>query len=1061
MTTDSQRATLHTFLLRGMVCFCISVLSAAPALAQITSTIEGTVRDPQGLTVPGAQVRVRSTALGVELTATTDSGGFYRVPGLPAGEYSVTASMPGFSAKTLNNLTVTLNRTLNLNIDLEVAGAVQEISVDARAPLIDPTTSTTGGTITQQQIRDLPLNGRHYLDLMQLVPGVAVNRQASGDSGTPILGERAGNAVFLVDGLPNRNEVSGGAAASFDQDSIQEFQVLTSGYKAEFGQGSGGVVNVITKSGTNDLHATGSVFARNDALDASNTPDGTVPSLRRWDYDVTVGAPVVRDRVFFFGSQQRITESRRLNFVFPPSTPAILQEFERGFSRPARDFDTRTFARFDEQLRRHRLTQQFAITKHVIKDLGSLSGGDFPSTRRNANATTSMLGLKDTIFLGKRHNSLLGLYFQYRDESSTNGPANPDAGPATDFNIFSSHTTGRVGGDLGNVTFGVNSTPSHLAQTYTSTGANLAVLGGKHALKFGWDFRQMKVDGVEPSIVINQLFATLDDFVAYGPIYSGFFTLRTRGGLTPEDSRIGLRNTYNGLYAQDDWNVRHNLTLNLGLRWDYDSEFPTNRNISPRLGFAWGVDAKTVVRGGWGIFYDHFRLGLARQIPAFGGANIQNVQPFSYPRLFYGIPTSVPALLGLCLSPTLTDAQIAASGTTCTLGPSTIFGVDRLNHVVAPGRAPIPANAVVTTETVQQLSGLTPQAFADAASRAIGQQPGFFFFGPFGTLSHAGAPPTPFPVSLDSTFRTPHTRSFNLGAQREVSRDFMVGVDYYHKDIRNILGVRQTNLEFISRLPGRARTYAQPSPQFEINGFGPWHRGTYDAVILSVSKRFSANRAGGNDIAARFTWGGQYTWARAIDNLRCGNLGQCTPADSFVGVPPVVTETATGKTNADGAFVAANGNPVPKAGEFYNGPDVDKGPSDLALDHTFLTYGTVRLPAAFEISGILRAQSGFHFSREPQRPLDIDGSLAQKPIDYTAGRNVFTAPRYVNADVRVARNFEFRSRAALRLSVEFFNLLNRRNPAGIERGEGRPTPFGEALQVLPGREAQIGLRLQF
>jgi len=144
-----------------------------------------------------------------------------------------------------------------------------------------------------------------------------------------------------------------------------------------------------------------------------------------------------------------------------------------------------------------------------------------------------------------------------------------------------------------------------------------------------------------------------------------------------------LRNNYTGLWIQDDWKIAHNLTINGGLRWDYDSAFDKKDNFSPRIGFAWSVTPKTVVRGSFGLFYDHFRLGLARDIPGFGGADIRVSQPLSFPRLFYGVPTIAPALFGLCLSPTQTDAQISGQPCPYPFDPpgTPYFGVDHLNSI--------------------------------------------------------------------------------------------------------------------------------------------------------------------------------------------------------------------------------------------------------------------------------------------------------------------------------------------------------------------------------------------
>jgi hypothetical protein len=385
-----------------------------------------------------------------------------------------------------------------------------------------------------------------------------------------------------------------------------------------------------------------------------------------------------------------------------------------------------------------------------------------------------LLGFSDLILLGDRANPwVLNLRGGYRGDRSNTSPAHPDAGVGTTFQIFSSFTTGGIAGNIGSVQFGNLNTPSFLDQKYTSLSANAGKLFDAHNMKFGWAFLRTRVDGVEQQTNQLQLFATVDDFLAFGPINSGFFTVTIAGGLTPEANEIHLRNNYNAIYAQDDWKFRHNLTLNFGVRWDYDSAFQTRDNISPRIGFAWGATEKTVVRGHFGRFYDQFRLGLARAVPAFGGADQRVVQPFSYPRGFFGVPTIAPAAInaqlfpgGLCVSTNLTDAQIAAGNVACPFSPGLFIGIDRLNKVVAPGHAQIPANAVINITNIQQLSGLTPQQFADQASVAVGKTPGFFFWGPFGALTHAAIPPQLFPTSIDGSFATPYTTSVSIGVQR-------------------------------------------------------------------------------------------------------------------------------------------------------------------------------------------------------------------------------------------------------------------------------------------------------
>ena len=221
----------------------------------------------------------------------------------------------------------------------------------------------------------------------------------------------------------------------------------------------------------------------------------------------------------------------------------------------------------------------------------------------------------------------------------------------------------------------------------------------------------------------------------------------------------------------------------------------------------------------------------------------------------------------------------------------------------------------------------------------------------------------------------------------------------------------------------------------------------------------------------RFTVSAHYTYTDAEDNLVSANLGNGAlsgggstgtfPSDSFVGVVPEVTDPTTGQNNANGSFTAGNGNFIPQAGTFYNGPDLDKGPSPLAVDDQVVLFGLVELPWKFQLSAIFRYQSGFHFSRQAADLSDPDGNLNFTGRDITLPKNSFEAPSYRNLDVRLAKFFDIGDRVKATVLVEFFNVTNEENPAAVELAEGRPTGFGQALQVLPGREGQIGFRFEF
>ena len=279
---------VHKYSLKYLAWAVAFLFLLAPALvAQTTSTVEGTVKDKQGLAVAGAQIHVTSAGMAIDRSVSTEGDGSYRITALPPGIYEIKAAKDGFESTVFKNLEVTLNRTLIFDITLQVGAVNQTVEVDSAVPLLETTASSSGTTITPQQIEDMPINGRNYLDLLQLVPGVALNRQSdpTSDNATPILGERGGNTLYLIDGLPNRDNFNGGPSAQFNQDSILEFQVVTGGYKAEFGHASGGVVNVVTRGGTNDWHGGLSAFYRSSAFDSNDIPNTSkgAPFLNRWD----------------------------------------------------------------------------------------------------------------------------------------------------------------------------------------------------------------------------------------------------------------------------------------------------------------------------------------------------------------------------------------------------------------------------------------------------------------------------------------------------------------------------------------------------------------------------------------------------------------------------------------------------------------------------------------------------------------------------------------------------------------------------------------------------------
>src|SRR5262249_22419336 len=460
--------------------FILHLLSSSTTAQTTTSTIKGTVTDITGAVVAGAEIKVSGTALATERSATTDAGGSYSLPALPAGTYKLTVSKAGFATSTAN-IELTLNLVLTVDVQVKVGNVGELVNVSAEVlPLLEPNASSSGATVTSRQILELPVNGRDYLDLIQLVPGVAINRQANPgtDNSNPVLGERSGNNNFLIDGQPNKDTVNGGAAAQFNQETIAEFQVLTTGFKAEFGQASGALVNVITKSGENSYHGVASLFHRNEAFDSVNSLDPAVTDpvhLRRFDYSLALGGPIIKDKIFFFGSSERITEDRAIDFKYPDlgasagaaSVLQLLRNQENPFDIPQRSRAIRNFFKLDERFGRHQLVQKINYTNEYV----SGSGSGLPTTRTSASGRNLLLGFGDTMLLGDQANPLiLTLRGSYRGEPSDSQPAQPQFTGTTALNAFPAQQlcppTCGLASTLPSITFGNSTTPSNLFQKY-------------------------------------------------------------------------------------------------------------------------------------------------------------------------------------------------------------------------------------------------------------------------------------------------------------------------------------------------------------------------------------------------------------------------------------------------------------------------------------------------------------------------------------------------------------------------------------------------------------------
>ena len=324
----SMRA-VRTFLLLAVVAYAFAI--ATWSYAQVAgANLSGTVTDPSGAVIPNAQVSIKNTATGITEAQTTNSRGLYAAPNLLAGVYDVTATAAGFSTVVQRGITLTVGAQQVLNLEMKVGLTTETVNISSEAPTVQLASSSLSADVDSKTIRELPLNGRDWASLAVLQPGVsdmggdqrAVTRRGHTGYGTQlsISGTRPVQNNYRLDGI-SINDYSNGAPGSvlgvnLGVDAIQEFSVLTSNYSAEYGKTSGGVVNAITKSGTNQFHGSAYEFIRNSALDARSFFDvGTIPPYRRNQFGVSGGGPIRKDRTFIFADYEGVRSAKGTSTV--------------------------------------------------------------------------------------------------------------------------------------------------------------------------------------------------------------------------------------------------------------------------------------------------------------------------------------------------------------------------------------------------------------------------------------------------------------------------------------------------------------------------------------------------------------------------------------------------------------------------------------------------------------------------------------------------------------------------------------------------------------------------
>jgi hypothetical protein len=597
-----------TFLLTLLLLLFIGA-NAAAQQGVTSASLSGVVQDTNGAAVGGAAVSATDLSTNRTQSTTSDREGRYRFAQLPPGEYRLDVSGHGFDPSSLR-LTLTVGQSLDVPLRLAVKGLTESVQVVGGVPVVEATRTQVAETIRPDELDRYPLNGRNYLDLALLAPGVSrtntgsvqrfAETSAVPGTGISISGQRNLNNGFVVDGLSANDDAADLAGAYFSQDVIREFQVVTSGGVAEFGRASGGFVNIVTQSGTNDLRGRVYGFFRNQRLDARSPLAPRKDPLTQAQYGASIGGPIRRDRTFFFTNfEQTRRNDSNVIVIAPSSVAAINARLERaGYAGPRVEtgvvpggYDTTNlFARVDHQLSaatqlglRYSLYHIFALNSRNVGGLNAVSRG------AGLDDTDQTIAADAVTTLSAR--SLNELRFQYM-RSRLAAPVNDSVGPAVNISGVAS---------FGTATFSPLARDTDLYELVD----NVSTQRGAHSLKGGADFLLNRADILFPGALQGvYTFTSLPNFLS--GTYSSFQQAFGAPGQFQSNPNAGL-------FVQDEWRPRGGLTLNLGLR--YDAQFlpapvrTDSDNISPRVGVAYSPgDHSWVVRAGFGLYYDRIPL---------------------------------------------------------------------------------------------------------------------------------------------------------------------------------------------------------------------------------------------------------------------------------------------------------------------------------------------------------------------------------------------------------------------------------------------------------------------
>jgi Carboxypeptidase regulatory-like domain len=1018
---------------------------APAAMGQaVTATLSGKIADSSGGSIAKASITISNTATGFSRSAQSSDAGEYSIPSLPAGDYKVVVEFTGFRGQT-KDITLQVGQSAALDFTLSPGQLAEKIEVEATSELIEPTRTQVSTVITERQIVNLPVNGREFIDFALLSPAVTVGDTTSGSTDVIVepvtklsfAGQNIHYNFIAVDGADDISTASGIQRGTPPQESVQEFRVINSDYSTEFGRAVGGIVNIITRGGTNEWHGTAYEYFRNNKLDAINLLQASgAHVLRQNQFGAAIGGPIQKDHTFIFGNYeaQRRGESPFYNSAVLSNIGLINTLKTTLFNLPAepnlgsvlRTNDTDNgFLRLDHSFG----TNQNLFIRYFVNDGRLLNqsplndGFDLPSAfKNNFYRDQSIAGTLASVISPKLVNELR-MQFARRSFDFPTVTTQPH------LEVSNTFTTGVNRGN-----------PDFYRESRFELVDNVTRSLDRHTISFGGNYNFVRTTESFPLFYpfegdFGCIFAAQCPFSlqAGSPFVLFFerfqapnFTEPTFNTSVFQGGRISsairneaegsLDHTYNGLYIQDKWRATDRLTLNAGIRWEWET-WPSNvldtqwKNFDPRLGLAYnvGTKRKVVVRAGFGLFHGIIPAPLlACQIPSCGGTNGK------YPgRPFEDSLDSKTRLFAFASAPNITSIALA----------------DMLGGTY-PDAAPLGFCPGGTVSGCGFFGDATIVRFVKDHKN------------PYGIQASVALEFEPLPDTTVSISGL-HVRGVHLGSFFNVNQPDPSGQVLVH-DSEGRSGLKNTYFA-APGIPG-SRSAAPGFPTLYAVYFEATSRwdSQYDGLLINVNRRLARN----------FSYGLSYTWSKSIDD---------GPNPSFVLIPQdsqnFRAERALSSDDVRNRLVLNGTVTTPKT---WN---------PFGRDFLVSLIATVQSPQRFT------KFAGFDANG------DIFGNNDRVGIE---PRNTFVGDDYRSVDLRVSRTLRFQEKRSLELIGEVFNLSNTLNvrffntvygasdfcpfnpaangcpatPSGLR--EGSPNPlYGTPRAVNNPRQIQLALKYSF